>query len=983
MSGIARGCDPNVRGSVGPNLIGKCRESRRPLIPAARALVAGGLLTLAGVCPVMAQGDSIGGGELRICGTPPVAASVCPLSQTDVQASITGLSARVTVKQVFQNNTGRKIEAVYVFPLPSQAAVDDMTMTVGDRRVVAQIKTREEARRTYDAAVAAGHVASLLDQERPNIFTQSVGNIEPGATVTIEISYFETIKYEEGRYEFAFPMLVGPRYIPGGGSAPAPMTTGLPTPQVPDANKITPPVAPKGMRAGHDINLTVHIAPVTLWRTFAMHMQPYDIRSELHEIEEEPSVQLANGTAIRLKNKAEIPNRDFVLSYSHGREQISDAFFTHTDSRGTFFSLLLQPPQRVQPDAVVSRELVFVLDTSGSMQGYPIEKAKRVMSGLIDTMNPGDTFNLITFSGDTRILWPEPRPSTEKNRADAQAFLSQQRGGGGTEMMKAIHAALVRPDVAEWPLVRPSDLAEAPHDGRKVTLRIAAKELTVLAQDGVAPSGFDIPAGGARTIRALIRDWKMHKHAFDPRSPEIVELRGEWKVRKGRPILDVTQAEWPAASPDIRVVCFFTDGYVGNDLEIVDAVKKNAAGTRVFSFGIGNAVNRFLLDGMAHAGRGEVEYVTLGADADQSVERFKSRIQSPVLTDIDIDWGTLAVEEVYPARIPDLFSAKPIVVHGRLSGPASGTITLRGNTGAGGFERVIDVSPAASAKDPREAEPGGLLLKSAYSSLPALWARAKIEDLMNRDLAATQHGNMPEPLKIAITELGLAYRLMTQFTSFVAVEELTVTVGGQPTKVLVPVEMPDGVSHEGVFGGELQQRLAMSSMSGSGLWGGVHLGTTPRAAAPSRSDSGVFGGGGAIAQESAGRGARQKAADVKKKERPTGRDEETEIDAPDQPSKPADKLATVLRSLADRVARDGKDGSLTVDTLKIVNHKVDVMITLLDTSRETLAALEKLGFEKAGEAVIAKIVIGRIDVRKLDALAELACVTRIEPLPTP
>ena len=204
-------------------------------------------------------------GALQAIGRDGQPRAECPLKHTDVKAEISGLLSRVTVTQEFHNPFQEKIEAVYVFPLPQSAAVDDMTMIVGDRTVKGKIKRREEARAIYEAAREAGQAASLLDQERPNIFTQSVANIAPGAEVKITISYVESLKYEDGTYEFVFPMVVGPRYIPGqpiseqasngpkwGGWAPD-------TSQVPDASRITPPVAPKGARAGHDISIEVKL----------------------------------------------------------------------------------------------------------------------------------------------------------------------------------------------------------------------------------------------------------------------------------------------------------------------------------------------------------------------------------------------------------------------------------------------------------------------------------------------------------------------------------------------------------------------------------------------------------------------------------------------------------------------------------------------------------------------------------------------------
>ena len=783
-------------------------------------------------------------GALKILDSDGRIVDSCPLKHTDVQASISGFVSRVTVTQEFYNPLDRKIEAIYVFPLPQDAAVDRMTMLVGDRRVVGHIKERGEARQIYEQARAAGHVAGLLDQERPNIFTQSVANIDPGVTVQIEISYVETLKYEDGVFEWTFPMVVGPRYIPGGGSAPAPMTPGNDTPEVPDGSKITPPVAPQRTRAGHDISLRVELdtggLPIS------------NLGSTLHEID--IAERENGGRIVTLKNQATIPNRDFILHYGLGQERIGNAFMTYQDERGAFFTLILQPPERVVPEQLMPRELIFVLDTSGSMGGFPIEKAKETMARLIDTMRDGDTFNLITFAGNTRILWNAPRPATKKNRAEAQSFLTRQHGGGGTEMMKAINAALVQ-------------------------------------------------------------------------------------TRRNR------RANEPAP---IRVVCFMTDGYVGNDMAIIDAVRKNADTTRVFSFGVGNSVNRFLLDGMAHAGRGEVEYVTLESQAYAAVERFHERILAPVLTDIEIDWADLPVADVYPTAIPDLFSSKPILVHGRLTGPAAGTVTVRGNTGAGRYEQTVPLRSSDADE--------------SHDSLASLWARAKVADLMNRDLAALQSEQFPDDLKRQITGLGIEFGLMTQFTSFVAVEEMTITSDGQALTVQVPVEMPQGVSYEGVFG-EAQAGF-FAGRSGSARSGGM------------RASGGLMPAHKMRAPSTTGGSQLRTLGYV------GGADEDDDAAAPRDAENetPAPKLAPALRGLAEKVAADGRDGNLTLDAIVVKAWRVRVMVTLADLSDETRAALKTAGFEEAGESNTGRILVGSVDVRKLEALAELAAVRWVAPL---
>ncbi len=610
-------------------------------------------------------------GGLEIVGANGQTVGACPLKSTNVQAEISGFLSRVKVTQEFENNSNEKIEAVYVFPLPNDAAVDDLTMRIGTRTIRGKIMKREEAREVYEAAKSNGQIASLLDQERPNIFTQSVANILPNEKIIIEISYVETLKYDDGAYQFTFPMVVGPRYIPGdaagkqaGGFAPD-------TTQVPDASKITP--TPALTRAGHDISISVNLDAGVLIE---------NVQSKSHEIE--AARTSAHGYAVKLKNEKTIPNKDFILRYDVSGKKIEDAVLTHRGERGGYFTLILQPPGEVRAQDVTPKEIVFVLDTSGSMSGFPIEKAKEAMKLALDGLHPQDTFNLITFAGDTSVLFKEPVAATRENLAKAQAFLESRQGGGGTEMMKAIKAALDASD----------------------------------------------------------------------------------------------------SQQHVRVVCFMTDGYIGNDLEIVGEIQKHP-NARVFSFGIGQSVNRFLLDKMAEEGRGEAEYVALNDDGSLAAKRFHERVRSPLLTDISLDFGDLLVADVYPKRINDLFSAKPVVVHGRYTKGGSGTIKLKGKSFGRETVREININfPENEAR---------------HDVLATLWARTRIDDLMRQDYQGIQNGNAKPEIKDTITNLGIEYRLLTQFTSFVAVEERIVTDGGQPRKIEVLVEMPEGVSREGVF----------------------------------------------------------------------------------------------------------------------------------------------------------------------------------------
>jgi Ca-activated chloride channel family protein len=642
--------------------------------------------------------ETITQGSLRAVDASSGVVRECPLKHTAVRAEVSGFISRVTVTQEFENPFADKIEAVYVFPLPQAAAVDDMTMHVGGRTIKARIMRREEAQAAYQKARERGNVASLLDQERPNIFTQSVANILPGQSIKVVISYVETLKYEAGTYEWSFPMVVGKRYMPSGASAGEKPTVVYPEksdgeesqddsnaqPQeesaaqkpeadgarddgasTADAARINPPRLPKGMRAGHDISVEVYVdAGVPLEA----------VTSATHEIEVEPHG--AAGALVRLKGGAAIPNKDFVLKYDVAGGRIEDALLAHASSRGRFFTLILQPPDRVASAQVVPKELVFVLDTSGSMEGFPLNKAKETMRLALEGLYPQDTFNLITFAGDTHILFPAPVPATPSNLSKAKKFLDSRGGGGGTEMMKAIEAAF----------------------------------------DG---SG---------------------------------------------------------STDHVRIVCFMTDGQVGNDFQILAEVQKHPR-ARVFSMGFGYAPNRFLLDKMAEYGRGEVEYVAEKDPGSAAARRFHERVRDPLLTDLTIEWDGPTVSDVYPKVIPDLFSAKPVIVFGRYAGGAGGRVRLRGKSAGGDFVREIPVAlPDVEAR---------------HDALATLWARSRVDELMARDPNAVQSNDPASvPLREEITRLGLDFRLMTQFTSFVAVEDQVVTDGGDPRRVDVPAESP-------------------------------------------------------------------------------------------------------------------------------------------------------------------------------------------------
>jgi Ca-activated chloride channel family protein len=379
------------------------------------------------------------------------------------------------------------------------------------------------------------------------------------------------------------------------------------------------------------------------------------------------------------------------------------------------------------------------------------------------------------------------------------------------------------------------------------------------------------------------------------------------------------------AQGHVRIVCFMTDGYVGNDMEIIAEVQKHP-NARVFSFGIGSSVNRFLLDKMAEHGRGEVQYVSLQDDGSAAARRFHERVRNPLLTDISVDWGRLPISDVYPKRIPDLFSAKPVVLYGRYSGSGAGVIKLRGKSG--GREVIRDVQLVLPASEPR------------HDVLATTWARARVDDLMGQDYQGIQRGAASRDVQEAITQLGLDYRLMTQFTSFVAVEEMVVTDGGQPRRINVPVELPEGVSYEGVFGGGAGGYSAPSSFL-----------AMPSAPLAMRELSQAKRSQGVISVEP---GA---------------------LDRADLPtSKLHPSLAAVVARLKGASVTPSRDEATFVK-----QGRAEIQVWLFDTTPATLAELKKLGFEIVLQPKTGKVLIGRVPIEKLAALAELKSVRYLAP----
>ena len=784
-------------------------KTARPLTMAMAVLTA----FLLGGGPARAEEKPIpGSGALDAIGPGGKPLGACPLRHTDVAVEISGFVARVTVTQVFASRFTEPVEAIYTFPLSDRAAVDAMSMRTGERTIRGEIKRREEARRLYEAARAAGQVAALLDQERPNIFTQTLANLMPGATVEIRIEYVEPLVFRDGTFEFSFPTVVGPRFIPGAPTGHAGTGWAPDTTRVPDASRITPPVTPEGTRAGHDIGISVDIdAGVPI----------LDVASPLHEIDvERPE---ANKARVHLRDQAEIPNRDFVLRYAVAGDEVRSGYLAHRDGEGDgYVTFVLLPPKRVTAESAAPKEMIFVIDRSGSQAGLPLEKAKETMRWILEHMNPNDTFQVVDFGNTANVLFPTPQPASPEMKRQARAHIDALEANGGTMMAEAV-----------------------------------------------------------RTVCAL-----------------------------------------PADRNRLRVVTFMTDGYIGNDFEVIDLVRSLRGTSRWFSFGAGNGVNRFLLEGLARVGGGEVDYILLNDSGEAVAKRFYERVAAPALTDVRLEFRGLDVTDVFPTAPSDVWDRRPLIVHARYRTPGAGQVVLRGYRQGKPYKQVIDVTLPE--------------LGAGNGAIASMWARAKVDDLMWQDLAGLQSGNFPEALREEIVQTALAHRLMTQFTSFVAVEDRVVNEGGTQRTVSVPVEMPQGVRYDGIFGGAAANAAEGRLYAAPVPMFAKRAGVAPESLTLQRSFA-----------------AYDRDASAEKAER-----------------RPVSvRLAPELQALVEGAPSPGRP-------VRVVAGRVQVKVLLRNTHALTLHRLEAAGLRL--NRVAARYVVGSVEVTRLAALAELDGVELVE-----
>ena len=592
-----------------------------------------------------------------------------PLLKTDMETWIDGDVATVVLRQQFQNPYAQTMHARYIFPLPQNAAVYAMRFETSREVVEAKIRKKEEAEQVFEEAKAEGKQAALLTQHRPNVFTQRIANLPGHDRITVEIRYAHTVPKRDGAYHYHFPMVVGPRYLPAGDQGqnegePRPIKMGqwnLPA---------SPPLASPTQIDPERVGLIVHLDG-------GMPIQWVDSPSHVIDVHEpSPSKRL-----VGLASGRTIDNQDFELRYGLGGQNLTAGVTTWAkDGRGVL-SLQIEPPAgKADPDRIQARELIFVLDCSGSMHGMPLDTSKRLMRQALKGLRPDDFFRIVRFSSAADEFSARPLSANKENIKKGIRYVEGLYGSGGTEMSSGIRVAL------------------------------------------------------------------------DP-----------------APVKNA-----------LRLVVFLTDGYVGNDMHVLRLVRERLGKARLFSLGIGNAVNRYLLEEMARAGRGVARFVRTDETPEQAADDLLRRLDAPFLTDLQIDWGQAPVIEPTPAKLPDLFWGQRLRVLASYTRAGSFKVILHGRLQGKSIQLPLQIDLPESAPHSQ--------------ALDVLWARSLVHDRMLDMQSPEATIEEQDKLQTEITELGLKHKLVTQWTAFVAVAKQKVAAASSNTEADVAVAQVKDVS---------------------------------------------------------------------------------------------------------------------------------------------------------------------------------------------
>lgn len=612
-----------------------------------------------------------------------------PNLATNVVIDVSGIVVRATVEQMFQNTSDSWVEGIYVFPLPDDAAVDHMHIQIGTRIIEGQIHERRQAKKLYEAAKRAGHRASLVEQQRPNIFSNSVANIGPGERITVTIEYQHTLKYQRregvGQFQIRFPMAITPRFTPAtllsgqqqiveglAGSFPAS-----------DISQINPPI---------HIDIGANkINPISLTIELDTGFPIREIKSPYHEIF--VSHHAEGRVTITLQQAAIPMDRDFNLIWSvdAGAQPMAALFHESIENQQYHLVMITPPTEGIYGSQPLAREVIYIIDTSGSMAGDSIVQAKKALQMGLERLRPRDQFNIIQFNSSTDLLFGTAQPASGGNLLKASRYIDSLDADGGTEMQAALEAALLNQPGSEY----------------------------------------------------------------------------------------------------VRQIIFLTDGAVGNESHLFGLIRKQLSNSRLFMIGIGSAPNSYFMSKAAKFGRGTFTFIGNVKEVQEKMEALFLKLESPVLTDLEITWPDGQAVEMWPKKLPDLYFGEPVVVIAK---------TER-NIG------MVKISGIRS--NDRWAVELPLTASKSAAGVGVLWARSKISSLMD----SIHEGVKKEDVRKQVIDVALRHHLVSKYTSLVAVDITPARAEGELLQSrTVKQNLPNGMQQDKVFG-QLSQTATLAQVN--------------------------------------------------------------------------------------------------------------------------------------------------------------------------
>jgi len=565
------------------------------------------------------------------------------LLETRYDVQVSGPAVRVKVEQRFRNSLDQFAEGVYAFPLSERAGVHGMQMVIGERRIMGRIEEKARARQIYEQARARGHATALVEQRRPNIFSTSVANIEPGRDIVVSLEYTELLVPDGPRLSLRLPLTMTPRYRP----QPVAHAEDAAAAQAPDLAGPEGPILPQGVppTESHRTRLSLQLdAGQALAR----------LASPSHAIRQQVD---GHRHRITLQSESVPMDRDFVLEWQlqGGASSRVNVFAERVD--GELHALLMLMPGDLPAQAErLPREVILVIDTSGSMAGERMRQARESLIYALSRLQPEDKFNVLEFNHQHSMLFRDLQPADARNIAQAQSWVGRLQASGGTEMLPVLRDALA----------------------------------------------------------------------------------------------------FPSDPAYLRQLIFITDGSVSNEADILALIERRRHRTRLFTVGIGAAPNSYLLRKAAELGRGSYNFIAHSHEVEAQMALLFEKLERPVLTDLRLELPAGIEAEYWPQELPDLYAGQPLLVAMKLNQMPS-HLRLHGRQ-----------------PEPWQ-QPFSLPAEQQHAGAAVLWARQKIDGLMDQ----LSQGQGEEVVRQQVLPVALKHRLLSAYTSFVAVDEQPVRAADQ------------------------------------------------------------------------------------------------------------------------------------------------------------------------------------------------------------